>query len=221
MSYTSPQTAKVTTSTNVTWSSGALFSGYLMFGVALPTDSLGAQWAQLNLYGTSQRLPIFTIIPIIEGVVDQNTSVYLTTQLDPPNTRYVAYWYDNTWKLIYPFPSGTIPSPFSVTTQPYIITQPTLTVPTVPTGAEIPAPQTDDSTTGSGPIPYAAFDEFVLTGTADGVNTIFTIPVTPLISAAIFIDGQKQDQSTYTRSVTVVTFNTPPTSGASVTALVV
>ncbi len=221
MSYVAPQYAKVTSVSPITWADGSLFSGYLLFGLALPTDSLGAVWGQVNLYGTSQRLPIFTIIPIVEGQIDQNTSIFLTSQIDPPNTRYVLYWYDNTWKLVYPFPSGTLPTAFAVTTQPYVVTQPTLTSPTLPTGSEYPAPQTDDSTPGSGPIPYAAFDEFVLTGDADGVNTVFTIPVTPLISAAIFIDGQKQDQSTYARSITVVTFNTPPTPGSSVTALVV
>lgn len=218
MPYTPPTSTKITTASPVLWSDNSLFTGYILFGVALPTDATGAQWAELRLYGTSQRLPLWTIIPVVEGTVDTNTSLYLTTQLDPPNTRYAIYWYDSTWKLVYPFPSGTLPSLVSVTTSPYQITVPSLTAPGTPLAAQTPAPQTSTSAMTS----YVSSNliEYILAGSADGVNTIFTIPYTPVVVASLFIDGQKQDPSTYTRVGSTVTFVTAPTAGSSVSAYV-
>ena len=92
MAYIGPTSTKIITSAPVTWSDGSLFSGYLLLGLALPTDSLGAQWAEVNLYGTSQILPKWTVIPIVEGTVDSNTSIFPNTQLDPPRTKYAIYW---------------------------------------------------------------------------------------------------------------------------------
>ncbi len=216
MSYTPPQSTKITSASNVLWSSGALFSGYILLGLALPTDALGYQWAELRLYGTSQRLPEWTVIPIVEGVIDNNTSIFLTSQLDPPNTRYVAYWYDNTWKRIYPYPIGVLPTAFTVSTNPYIITPPTLTVPTVPTAALYPDPQDDN------PLPYAIPTEYTLTGTVNGVNTVFTIPIATVVFACIFLDGQKQKESEdYSRSGNIVTFTTAPLTGSQVMGLII
>ena len=220
MAYVGPTSTKIITSTPVTWSDGSLFSGYILLGLALPTDSLSAQWAQVNLYGTSQTLPKWTVIPIIEGTVDNNTSIFPNTQLDPPNTKYAVYWYDNTWKLVYPFPSGTLPSLVTVTGATYTITQPTLTAPTAATGALTPAPQTIEDDT-SNPMTYAIPVEYILTGTADGTNKVFTIPATPKIFAAVFIDGQKQETTLYSRSGSVVTFTTAPVADSVVTALVI
>ena len=221
MPYTPPTTTKIVTSTPVVWSDGSLFSGYLLLGLALPTDSLGAQWGQLNLYGTSQRLPEWTVIPIVSGVVDSNTTVYPVTQIDPPNCRYAVYWYDNTWKLIYPFPSGTLPALISIPAgATYTLTQPTLTAPSVPTGSLTPAPQTTPDDT-SDPMTYAIPVEYTLTGTANGTNTVFTIPVTPKVFCAVFTDGQKQETDTYTRSGAVVTFDTAPAVDSIISALVI
>ena len=217
MPYINPTTTKIVTSANVTWSGGSLFSGYLLLGVALPLDSNGVQWAHVNLFGTSQPLPQWTVIPIIEGVLDNNTSVFPNSQIDPPNTKYAAYWYDNTWKLIYPFPAGTLPTLFTITGATYTITPPTLTSPTAATVAFTPVPQSEDATTS---FTSTNIIEYVCTGTADGVNATFVIPYSPVVLAVMFIDGQKQDTSTYTRVGSVVTFNIAPTAGSSVTALV-
>ena len=221
MAYVGPTSTKLITSTPVTWSDGALFSGYLLLGLALPTDSLGAQWAEVNLYGTSQILPKWTVIPIIEGTVDNNTSIFPNTQLDPPNTKYAVYWYDNTWKLVYPFPAGTLPSLVTITGTTYTITQPTLIAPTSATADLTPAPQTGDGTTSSNTQIYAIPVEYSLTGTVNGVNTTFTIPVQPKVFASIFIDGQKQDASNYSRIGATVIFVTAPSAGSSITGLVI
>ena len=221
MAYVGPTSTKLITSTPVTWSDGSLFSGYLLLGLALPTDSATTQWAYVNLYGTSQQLPKWTVIPIIEGAVDNNTSIFPNTQLDPPNTKYAVYWYDNTWKLIYPFPAGTLPSLVTITGATYTITQPTLTAPTAATADLTPAPQTGDGSTIANTQIYAIPVEYTLTGTADGVNTVFVIPVEPKVFASIFIDGQKQDTSTYSRVGDTVTFNTAPFAGSSITGLII
>lgn len=213
MSYTVPSTAKIQSASPITWSDGSLFSGYILFGLALPTDVQGAQWAELRLYGTSQRLPVWTVFPIVEGQIDTNTTLFYTTQLDPPNTRYAAYWYDNTWKLIYPI--GAPPVSFSITTNPCLITQPYLQAPAVPTDDLIPVPQFEDPEEAD-----RNLIEYTLAGTANGVNTIFVIPVTEVRGASVFIDGQKQDTSTYTRVGSVVTFNTAPVILSSITAQV-
>jgi len=217
-SYQAPQTAKITTSTPVTWSDGSLFNGYILFGIALPTDVSGAQWAEVKLLGTRQRLPVWTVLPIVEGQLDQITTLFLTTQLDPPNTRYTAYWFDNTDKLIYPYPSGTKAAAFSIASNPYTITQPTLAAPTLATGAYFPDPQPVVRNAVSFLASTAV--EVYLTGTADGVNKVFTIPETSVVLAVIYVDGQKQDPLTYTRTGSTVTFTAAPTAGSSVTALV-
>lgn len=218
MPYTSPLSAKITTTVPVTWSDGSLFSGYILFGIALPTDSLGAQWAELRLWGTSQRLPLWVTVPVVEGQVDTNTTLFYTNQMDPPNTRYSIYWFDMTWKRIYPI--GSLPALISVTANPYVVTQPTLAAPGVPGAGLTPDPQTPFSTNTSGTGTYLIENEYILTGTADGVNATFTLPVTPVITAFLFIDGQKQDPANYLRTGPVVIFSTPPTAGASVSALV-
>ena len=220
MAYIGPTSTKIITSAPVTWSDGSLFSGYLLLGLALPTDSLGAQWAEVNLYGTSQILPKWTVIPIVEGTVDSNTSIFPNTQLDPPRTKYAIYWYDNTWKLVYPFPSGTLPSLVTITGATYTITPPTLTAPTYATSDLTPAPQIIPDDTAD-PMTYAIPVEVFLSGTADGANTVFTLPVQPKVFCSVFVDGQKQDTSTWSRNASTVTFTTAPTYGSSITALVI
>ena len=221
MAYVGPTSTKIVTSTPVTWSDGSLFSGYILLGLAMPIDSNGVQWASIRLYGTSQQLPQWTVIPVIEGVVDNNTSIFPNTQLDPPNTKYAIYWYDNTWKLVYPFPAGTIPSLVTITGATYTLTQPTITAPTSPTAAETPAPQDIPDYTSSD-VTYAIPTEYTLTGTANGTNVTFTIPTSPIVFACIFLDGQKQKEGVdYTRIGSTVTFLTAPTSGSQVMGLVI
>ena len=221
MAYINPTTTKIITTSNVTWDNGSLFSGYLVLGIALPRDAAGVRWANINLFGTSQILPEWTVIPIVEGVLDNNTSIFPNSQLDPPNTKYVAYWYDNTWKLVYPLPAGTIPALFTVSGATYTITPPTLASGSAPTGADAPVPEDIPAYTSS-TVTYAIPTEYTLTGTADGSNLVFTIPVTTVTFACIFLDGQKMKEGVdYTRSGTVVTFVYAPTSGAQVMGLVI
>lgn len=135
---TSPQVAHLTGS--VTWSDGSTFDGWLLLGLVLPENADG-QWPTTVIAGATmpQRLPIWTKIPIRAGAIDGQTTVLFNTSVEPPNSRYVAYWYDRNHRRIFPA-VATPPTPFSITTTPYAISLPTLTVPsnssTLPTPSE-------------------------------------------------------------------------------------
>ena len=121
-----PATATITPSTTtVKWSNTKNFNGWLALGLAVPTlASIPYPTISTDAASPQIRLPIWITVPIVDGVMNQNTSVYLTTSIEPPSCQYVAYWYDINFALI----SG--PSAlFTVTSSPYTITVPTLTIP--------------------------------------------------------------------------------------------
>lgn len=138
---TSPSTSLLTGTVN--WSDGSRFDGYLHLGLVLPQNGDG-QWPTTTLAGQlpPQRLPIWTVVPISAGVFDANTKVFYNTSLDPPNSQYVAYWYDLNRRRLFPT-TGTPPTPFTIAANPYAISLPTLTIPS--TSATLPVPS--DSTT--------------------------------------------------------------------------
>lgn len=121
-----PSVATITPSVNpILWSNGKPFNGWIAMGLAVPTAS-GTPYPTVSVDSSSPqlRLPIWAPIPITNGIVNQNTFVYFTSTIEPPNCQYVAYWYDINFVLI----SG--PSVlFTITSSPYTITVPTLTVP--------------------------------------------------------------------------------------------
>jgi hypothetical protein len=124
------------------WSNSTPFDGYLYLGLTLPQDANG-QWPTLTFAAQNppQRLPIWTVVPIVAGVFDQNTKVWQNSTLDPPNTQYVAYWYDLNKRRIFPA-IGATPTPFTIATDPYPIALPTLTIPS--TSANYPVPDDTD-----------------------------------------------------------------------------
>ncbi len=212
-----PQTAKLTSTSPIVWSNGATFTGFLLVGMALPNNAQGVQYASVNLFGVNppQRIPTWTLIPIIQGQFDTSAGLFLSASVEPPSTKYALYWLDSTKTQIFPA-VGVPPTLVSVTTDPYVITQPTLTLPAAPTA--VPAPQTTFSTPNGGfPPSYVTGVPETLGGTVNGVNCVFTISRNPLL-AIIIVDGQIQDQSSYGRVGTTVTFITAPTTGSSVTA---
>ena len=131
-----PQTALL--SGTVTWSDGSLFDGWLRLGLVLPQNSDG-QWPTTVLAGETspQRLPIWAEVPISAGAFDANTQILFNSSLNPPNTQYVAYWYDRNNRRLFPA-SNVNPTPFTISANPYPISIPTLTVPS--TSATIPVP---------------------------------------------------------------------------------
>ncbi len=134
-----PRTTTITTSSAAQWSNASNFDGYLLLGIGPPSNADGV-WTTVSIGSTfpAVRLPIWTKIPIKDGVINANTLVFYNADLEPPNCRYVAYWYDSNNRRISPV-TGVDPTFFDVSTSPHTITVPTLTVPTAPTST-VPTP---------------------------------------------------------------------------------
>jgi hypothetical protein len=116
-----------------------LFDGYILLALALPENGDG-QWPVAvaeNIY-PPQRLPLFTFIPVSQGVINQQTKVLYNDAINPPNSRYVAYWYDRNKRRVFPA-TGVSPSFFTISAGTYAISLPTLTVPT--NTATVPTPE--------------------------------------------------------------------------------
>lgn len=201
---TTPQTAHITG--NVSWSNGTAFDGYLLLGLGLPSDTNGA-WPSLSIgmgkYPTL-RLPLWTVVPISQGAFDQATSVFFNSSIDPPGSKYGAYWYDINWRLIYPA-TNVAATPFVISTNLYAITVPTLTIPTV--AGSIPLPQAGNNNPISPVIPGGPL---TISGTQDGVNVAFTLNGTPQY-LQLFRNGQLLKLGAdYSWSGTSVTMFVPP-----------
>ena len=112
----------------VLWSSGETFDGFILVGLALPTGSGGAYTTvALDDASPPVRLPQWTYISITAGVINPYTKLYWSADIEPPNTKYAAYFYDATRTRIAPTGAATL---FQITQDPYVITVPTLTAPT-------------------------------------------------------------------------------------------
>lgn len=120
----------------VLWSDGSKFNGFVLIALALPKDG-GFEYAQVVVSNDypAQRLPQFQRIAIAEGLYDGNGRLIFTADMQPPNTRYCAYYYDSTGRLI----AGPT-ALFAVTSSPVTLVAPTLTAPVTNTVA--PSPET-------------------------------------------------------------------------------
>lgn len=112
----------------VTWSNGDLFNGFALFILQPPTAS-SIPWPQIwsQSTNTPTEIPLRTPIPINNGQFNNQAELIQNDSIDPPNTRYTVYYYDNTRKLV-----GSVTTPFAVNTNPYTPSVPTLTVPVAP-----------------------------------------------------------------------------------------
>lgn len=178
---------KASLSGTVSWSSGELFTGFTLIGVALPTsgDYTYSRLALQNVY-PPQRLPLWYRIPITNGQYDGTARIYWNIDLEPPNTRYVAWFYDVHNRQI-----GGPTAAFEVASESYTITVPTLTVPTTSTVPPIPDTNPEDSTSGT--ILYTTFvDNETPSGTIDGVNDTYQLDHTPApqTSLMLYKNGQ-------------------------------
>jgi hypothetical protein len=135
----SPQIGKFDQSATITWSNGAVFNGYIIVGIVIPTQN-GMSitvWPQINYGNTAQQLYLpkgFAKVPIVEGKLFSNAGLIYNIDINPPATQYVYYVYDSSNKQI----AG--PSSFFTVSSP-TITLPSLTlvVPTQ-TGSVAPVP---------------------------------------------------------------------------------
>lgn len=127
MSATSqaPRAALIISAAPVAWSSGEAFDGYIALLLALPEFS-GTPTVTMNA-GDSlsvQVIPTRIMIPINGGVIDNSTRVLLNPDMQPPNSKYVAYWLDPQLRTV-----ATDSALFSITDTTYTISVPTLTSP--------------------------------------------------------------------------------------------
>ena len=130
-----PRVGKFSQSATLTWSDASLFDGFILVGLVPPTS--GTDWSSIALSGyyPTQRVPTFARVPIKDGKYNSNSGLFFTADLEPPNTRYVCWFYDNTGRQV-AGPSAQ----FQVTADPVTPPTPTLTVPSV--GATTPTPDT-------------------------------------------------------------------------------
>lgn len=134
---TAPQAAMLVPSTGtVLWSNGEPFDGYLVAGLALPTYSGGTVYPYVTVEGAPAplRIPQWSKIPVIEGVIDQGSQVLLNSSIQPPNSRYAFFWYDVTGRQV-----ANDAVLYNVNTTTFTVPVPTLTAPTV--AAAPPSPE--------------------------------------------------------------------------------
>jgi len=194
--------SKIVTASDVLWSDGSKFDGFLLLNIARP-----ATYSEISLNQRRPRvvLPLWVRIPVEHGVLHTDTKVLYTSEYEPPNTRYISYWYDlNNAQLAGP---STL---FTISTDPHTITVPTLTAPTAPVAGD--TPDTEPATT------LAAASFFVDNETPTGAinsttgtdgNGTFTLAYapTPAASLLLYRDGVTMRAGVeYTLSGSTITY---------------
>ena len=119
---------RIKTADAIEWSDESLFQGVLVLVIKLPVGYKKVYSRFSSSLQTMRRpLPLRIVIPIYNGVL-QNNLVLSTTELSPPNTRYLAKWFSEDNVQI-----GDDSALFSISNeQEYEITVPELTVPEAP-----------------------------------------------------------------------------------------
>lgn len=130
-----PRSAKL--SGTITWSDGSNFNGFAVVALVFPTSG-GSAWPELVIEPGSprQRIPVWSTIPIVNGVFNQSCGLWFNADINPPNTKYAIFYYDAANKLV-ASPSSDSDF-FTVTADPTTPTTYTLTVPTA--GTAVPSP---------------------------------------------------------------------------------
>lgn len=123
--------SKPSSSATVTWSNGDLFDGYLFVGIVPPqfsgVDSPTIDWGD---YPELVEIPKIYPINIVAGKYDQSSGVHYTSDLNPPNTQFVAWFQDRAGKVFGPSVQ------FTVTAATFTPPAVTLTIPSV--GSNLP-----------------------------------------------------------------------------------
>jgi hypothetical protein len=123
----------------IQWSDGSNFNGAAIIGLTRPTVNGTPQtaWINVNYGDTNENLPLplsFALIPIKDGKLSDALGLFYNEDITPPNTQYVHYMIDSTYKII--AGPGTL---FTVNTP--VITLPALALPApVTQGSIVPVP---------------------------------------------------------------------------------
>lgn len=201
-----PRRASISASSPVAWSDGAKFNGFLLLGLALPTAS-GYTYAKtfLGQTGKQLRIPLWTKIPIDTGEYDNAAKVFYNADLDPPNTRYAAWWYDHNGRQV-AGPSAL----FEITSEEHTLATPTLTVPTATVSFPVP-----ESELPADPLAFASFVYGeVPAGTISGTdgtdgNAVFTLTYAPNPAGSLVLvknGAVLTKDADYTVSGTTITY---------------
>jgi hypothetical protein len=113
----------------VQWSDGANFNGYALIGIKELLDTSLVAWPSIARGNSSLRrtMPQFIQLPIQEGVFLANPcGVPYNADLTPPQSQYVAFYYDSNGKRV-----GGVTSAFTVSSGTFTVPSVTLTAPTV------------------------------------------------------------------------------------------
>jgi len=116
----------------ISWSDGTAFNGYALIGLKGMSGG-GTTWPTIALK-SGRTVPIWAECPILNGQFLDNCGVVYNSELVPPNTQYVAWYYDSNSVLV-----STVSAAFTVSTSTFSIPALTLTAPSV--GSD-PVPQT-------------------------------------------------------------------------------
>ena len=127
----SPQVAKL--AGTILWSDGSLFQGFAVIGLVLP-QSGSVDWPELTIEPNSprQRIPLWSTIPIKDGVFNQALGLWFNTDINPPNSKYAIWLYDASNKQV--VAPGSSADFFTVTTDPHTIV---VVAPTVPSASTV------------------------------------------------------------------------------------
>ena len=192
-----PTHSQIVTSSTVQWSDGANFHGYVLFLLALPIFD-GSAYTKAYLKGDQQqqtRIPIRAKFPVSDGVLNQDLRLWRNGSITPPNSKWIDYWYDETRNQV-----AVGSSLITISTDPYTLTVPTLTVPSA-TGTT-PTPE-DQAIPSSQQITSVAPTVMAGSGTGSSV----TIATSPVVLLGVFFNGQKLRSGTDFSIVgTTVTF---------------
>ncbi len=111
----------------VTYSNATPIDGYALILVAYPQTYTPTQISIANQL-IPQRIGDRIKVRIQQGQWDGSARIIFNSSLEPPNTKYACYFYDNDDVLL-----GNVSTLFTVNTSPYTINWSTATIPTAPT----------------------------------------------------------------------------------------
>lgn len=114
----------------VTYSDGVtLFDGWVLLLLAFPS---GYTYATVGDQLVPQQVGDHIRVRIQNGVYDGSARIYFNTSIQPPSTKYVAYFYDNENTQL------GVTALFTVSSSPYTISVPSMTKPSAT--AVVPTP---------------------------------------------------------------------------------
>jgi hypothetical protein len=114
---------KPSISATVTWSDGTMFSGFALCGLKAMSGHTANEFTDIN--GRALPRSNFTQLLIRDGLYDQTAGLVYNADINPPNTQYVAWYYDVSGVQI----AGPTTA-FTVSSASVSIPTETLTVPT-------------------------------------------------------------------------------------------